>query len=88
MPIQGQLNVHALNDGFTALDSVAAMSQNGRFLPLGALHSGHSVHKTERQQPGSLIDPEPAVATGRSSEVQFSTRTVGLLDGVPSIIPA
>jgi len=28
MPIEGQLNVHALNDGVTALDLVAAMSQS------------------------------------------------------------
>src|ERR1035438_6496079 len=28
--IQGQLNVRALNDGFTALNSVASMSQSGR----------------------------------------------------------
>jgi hypothetical protein len=33
MPIHGQLNVRALNDGFRALNSVAAMSQSGRLPP-------------------------------------------------------
>ena len=34
MPIQDQFNVRALNDGFTALNSVAAMPQSGRDMPL------------------------------------------------------
>jgi hypothetical protein len=34
MPFQGHLNVRAPNDGFTALNSVAAISQSGRTGPV------------------------------------------------------
>jgi hypothetical protein len=41
-PIQGQLSVRALNDGFTALNSVAAMSQSGRYAPDRSPDTGQS----------------------------------------------
>src|ERR1039458_9615751 len=38
---------HDVNDDFTVGIPACCMTAFGRFLPLGALHSGHSVQKTE-----------------------------------------
>jgi hypothetical protein len=53
MPIHGQLNVRALNDGFTALNSVVAMSQSGRF------------ETSEREQPPTIGGETTAVRRAR-----------------------
>jgi hypothetical protein len=76
MPIQGQLNVHALNDGFTALDSVAAMSQSGRFLSDDFPRTcrwivviGKSIAIVGLSVNAGL---KPSIAAGRLPETQFN----------------
>jgi hypothetical protein len=67
--IQGQLNVRALNDGFTALNSVAAMSQSGRTLPVADVPATGrlvSTHAAFREWP--LSRP---LADGRESAFPF-----------------
>jgi hypothetical protein len=69
MPIHGQLNVRALNDGFTALDSVAAMSQSGR-LPTAVPSRNRPLEsfRHEDRRPSTVIDPLQPVASDRYRE--------------------